>query len=187
MATTADIRNGATIELEGKLLTVVEFQHVKPGKGGAFVRTRLKNIITGQVIDRTFRSGERLEFVRLEDREMQYLYMDGENFIFMDQETFEQVPIPPEVIGDQAKFLKESEVVNISFHNDRPITAQLPFFINYKIVECEPGVKGDTVSNVTKSAKLETGAIVQVPLFIEPGEVIRVDTRTGNYIERVRE
>jgi len=186
MATTADIKNGLVISFEGQLFNIVEFQHVKPGKGGAFVRTKLKNLVTGRVIDRTFRSGEKIEIVRMEARPMQFLYREGDHFVFMDQETYEQVHVPETVVGDAALFMKESEVVKINFNDETPVTIEIPFFINFKIVECEPGVKGDTVSNVTKPAKLETGAVVQVPLFVESGETIRVDTRTGEYIERVR-
>lgn len=187
MATTADIKNGAVINFDGQLMTIIEFLHVKPGKGGAFVRTKMKNVVTGRVLDKTYRSGEKIEFVRLDDRKMQYLYQDRDDYIFMDQETFEQVPIPGEVIGDDVRFLKSEEIVDISFHDDKPLVVELPKFINFKIVECEPGFKGDTVSNVTKAATLETGAVVQVPMFIENGESIRVDIRTGTYIERVRE
>ncbi len=186
MATTADIRNGLVIGMDGQLFTVVEFLHVKPGKGGAFVRTKLKNVITGRVLDKTFRSGEKIEVVKLEDREMQYLYRENDTFVFMDQETFEQLNIPGEVVGDNAKFMKEGEVVKVYLHGEKPIITELPNFINLKIVACEPGLKGDTVSNVTKPATLETGAVVQVPLFIENGEVIRVDVRSGQYLERAK-
>jgi len=187
MATTADIKNGLTIKFNDQLFTIVEFQHVKPGKGGAFVRTKLKNVITGRVLDKTFRSGEKIETVRIQERQMQYLYAEDDSFVFMDQETFEQSNVPAAVVGDARRFLKEGEVVSIQFHEDSPLSVILPFFINFKIVECEPGMKGDTVSNVTKQATLETGAVVHVPLFVENGEIIRVDTRTGTYLERVRE
>lgn len=186
MATTADIKNGLVINFEDQLFTIVEFQHVKPGKGGAFVRTKLKNVLSGRVIDRTFRSGEKIEIVRIEAREMQFLYRDGDSFQFMDQETFEQIVIPEERIGEQARFLKDGELVTVTFDDETPLTVELPNFITFKIVSCEPGVKGDTVSNVTKPATLETGAIVQVPLFVDAGETIRVDVRTGAYMERVR-
>ncbi len=186
MATTADIKNGVVIAMDGHLFAIVEFQHVKPGKGGAFVRTKLKNFVTGRVLDRTFRSGEKIDVVKVEDRQMQYLYKDGDNFCFMDRETFDQVTISESVLGKSALFLKEGEMVTISFQEEKPLTASLPNFINLQIVECEPGAKGDTVSNVTKQATLETGAVVQVPLFIEQGETIRIDTRTGEYMERVR-
>ena len=186
MATTADIKNGLTIEFDGQILTVVEFLHVKPGKGGAFVRTKMKNVVSGRVLERTFRSGERIDIVRLDERQMQYLYREGDNFVFMDQETFEQLSIPDEVVGDDARFLKEGGTVKVSLRDDKPLLMELPFFINFKVVECEPGMKGDTVTNVTKPAKLETGAVVQVPLFVEEGDIIRIDTRTGSYLERAR-
>jgi len=186
MATTADIKNGLVLDYEGQLYSVVEFQHVKPGKGGAFVRVKMKNLVTGRVLDRTLRSGEKIEIVRMEARQMQFLYQDGDHFVFMDQETYEQVNVSEAVVGDAALFIKEGEIVKINFNDETPVTIEIPFFINFKIVECEPGVKGDTVSNVTKPAKLETGAVVQVPLFVEQGETIRVDTRTSEYIERVR-
>jgi len=186
MPTTADIKNGTTIKYNDQLFTIVEFQHVKPGKGGAFVRTKLKSVATGRVIDKTFRAGEKIEIVRLEDKPMQYLYNDGESYVFMDQDTFEQINILAGVVGDTIKFMKEGADVTVQFHGESPLRVTLPFFINFKIIECEPGMKGDTVSNVTKAAKLETGATVQVPLFVEQDETIRVDTRTGTYIERVR-
>lgn len=186
MATTADIKNGLVIDFEGALYNIVEFQHVKPGKGGAFVRIKMKNLVTGRVLDRTLRSGEKIEIVRMDARPMQYLYQDGDHFVFMDQETYEQVSVPEPVVGDAALFLKEGENVKINFNDETPVTLEIPNFLNLKIIDCEPGVKGDTVTNVTKPAKLETGAIVQVPLFVESGEIIRVDTRTVEYIERVR-
>lgn len=186
MSTTADIKNGVTINFNDQLCTIVEFQHVKPGKGGAFVRTKMKSVSTGRILDNTFRSGEKIEIVRLESRDMQYLYQEGDFFVFMDQETFEQVQVPSVVVGDAKNFLKEGEVAEIQFHEETPLNITLPFFLEFEIVECEPGVKGDTVSNVTKPATLETGAIVQVPLFVEQGEWIRVDTRTNAYMERVK-
>lgn len=187
MATTADIRNGLVLQLDNQLMTVIEFLHVKPGKGGAFVRTKLKNVITGRVLEKTFRSGEKLDVVKLDDRQMQYLYADGDGLVFMDQDTFEQIMVPAEVAGDAVNFMKEGEIVKVSLHDGKPIIVELPNFINFKIVECEPGLKGNTVSNVTKPALLETGAVVQVPLFIEEGEIIRVDTRTCTYLERAKE
>jgi len=186
MATTADIKNGLVLNYEGQLYTITEFQHVKPGKGGAFVRVKMKNLVTGRMLDRTLRSGEKIEIVRMDARPMQFLYRDGDHFVFMDQETYEQVNVPEVVVGDAALFIKEGETVKINFNDETPVTIEIAFFMNLKIVECEPGVKGDTVSNVTKPAKLETGAVVQVPLFVESGETIRVDTRTNEYIERVR-
>ncbi len=186
MSTTADIKNGLVISLDDQLVTITSFQHVKPGKGGAFVRTKLKGILSGRVLDKTFRSGEKIEIVRLDAREMQFLYREGADAVFMDQETFDQVSLSPEVVANNADYLKEGEIAKILFHGEVPLVIELDNFINYKIVECEPGVKGDTVSNVTKPATLESGAIVQVPLFVEEGETIRVDTRTGSYMERVR-
>ena len=186
MATTADIKNGLVIDLEGQLFTIVEFQHVKPGKGGAFVRNKLKNVITGRVIERTLRSGEKIDIIKIDARPMQFLYRDGKDFVFMDQETYEQVNVMDSVVGENAGYLKEGEVVKVNFNDETPLTLEIPNFINFTIVECEPAVKGDTVTNVTKPAKLESGAVVQVPLFVENGEKIRVDTRTGAYIERVR-
>lgn len=171
----------------GNLMTIVEFQHVKPGKGGAFVRTKLKNIITGRVIDKTFRSGEKIEIIRLEDKEMQFLYTDDDSFIFMDQETFDQIYVKEQVVGDAKNYMNAGDTVSVLFHEETPLSITVPFFLNFKIVECEPGLKGDTVSNVTKGATIETGAVIQVPLFVERDEIIRVDTRTGTYIERVRE
>jgi len=186
MATTAEIKNGLVLNYEGQLYTVTEFQHVKPGKGGAFVRVKMKNLVTGRMLDRTLRSGEKIEIVRMEARPMQFLYQDGDHFVFMDQETYEQISVPSVVVGDFSLYIKEGEMVKINFNEETPVTIEIPFFLNLKIVQCEPGVKGDTVSNVTKPAKLETGAVVQVPLFVEEGETIRVDTRTSEYIERVR-
>ncbi|MDP8238704.1 MAG: elongation factor P [Candidatus Hatepunaea meridiana] len=186
MSTTADIKNGIIINYDGQLFTIVEFLHVKPGKGGAFVRTKFKNVKTGRVLDKTFRAGEKIDIVRLDARNMQYLYAEGDDFVFMDQETFDQISVPAEVVGNWDKFMKEGEIVKVLLNGEEPVTIELPKFVNYKIAQCEPGVKGDTVSNVTKPATLETGAIVQVPLFIEEGEIIRVDLRTGQYLERAK-
>ena len=187
MATTADIRNGIVIQMDNQLFAVVEFLHVKPGKGGAFVRTKIKNVITGRVLDKTFRSGEKLNVIKLEDRKMQYLYAEDDGFVFMDEETFDQITIDSHVLGSIAKFMKEGENVRVMMHDVKPISVELPNFISFRIVDCEPGVKGDTVSNVTKPATLETGAVVQVPLFIEQDEVIKVDVRKGEYLERAKE
>jgi len=187
MATTADIKNGLVIEMDNQLYTIVEFLHVKPGKGGAFVRTKLKQVVTGRVIERTLRSGEKIDIIRLEARELQYLYKDGDDFVFMDQTTYDQIPISQETLGDSALFVREGDMVKVAFHGEKPLTVEIPNFLNLKIVQCEPGAKGDTVSNVTKPAVLETGAVVQVPLFVEEGEIIKVDTRTKTYLERVRD
>ncbi len=182
---TSQFRNGLKIILDGEPFTIVYFQHVKPGKGGAFVRTKVKNLRTGRTLDRRFRSGEKVEEADIEDRKMQYLYQDGEQLVFMDMETYEQTPFSGDQVGEGVKFLKENLDVDVLFWNGKPINVELPNFIQAVITECEPGEKGDTASNVTKPATLETGAVVQVPLFIKQGETIRVDTRSGEYVERV--
>jgi elongation factor P len=186
MATTSDFRNGMTIVLDGEIWTIVEFLHVNPGKGSAFVRTKLKNLKTGRVIDRTFRSGERVEDVRVERKEMQYLYQSEGHYAFMDVETYEQVMVDEELVGDKKLFLKEGQTVGVLFSGDTPVGVELPFFVELAVVKTEPGVRGDTASGGSKPATLETGAVIQVPLFIEEGDVLKVDTRTGEYIERVR-
>jgi elongation factor P len=164
---------------------MIYFQHVKPGKGGAFVRTKIKHLRTGRVLERTFRSGERLDEAEVEDKKMQYLYQDGEQFIFMDQETYDQIPFTAAQIGDARKYLKENLDVDVVFWRGKPINIELPPFITAVVSQCDPGLKGDTASGATKPATLETGAVVQVPLFIREGESIRVDTRTNVYVERV--
>ncbi len=185
MATTTDFRNGMVINQDKELYLINYFQHVKPGKGGAFVRTKLKNVKTGAIIDKTFRAGEKVEEVRLEKREMQYLYKDGQIYYLMDSETFEQYPISANLIADAARFLKENEKVFVLMDNDVPITFELPFFVEIKVVDTDPGIRGDTATGGTKPATLETGAVVQVPLFINIGDTLKIDTRTGEYIERV--
>jgi elongation factor P len=185
MYSTSDFRKGLRIELQGEPYIIVAFQHVKPGKGGAFVRTRLKNLITGLVREETFRSGEKVEVPDLEEKEMQYLYEEGGKHCFMDTSTYEQSFLNEETLGDNRLFLQEQVQVKVLFYKGQPIGIDLPYFVNLRIVDTEPGVRGDTATGATKPAKLETGATVQVPLFIEEGEVIKVDTRTGEYIERV--
>ena len=182
---TADFRKGLKIELNGEPFLMVDFQHVKPGKGGAFVRTRLKSLISGNVIDKTFRSGEKVETPDLEERAMQYLYPDGDSFVFMDNETYEQLIINKDAMGNATEFLKENTNVNILFHNQKPIGVELPNFVELEVVKTDPGIKGDTASGGSKPATLETGAIVQVPLFIKEGDILKIDTRDGSYIERV--
>ncbi len=186
MATTADIRNGLVINFNGELVRIIEFQHLKYGRGGARVWTKFKKIKTGQVIENTFRSGERIEIVRLEAREMQYLYRDGDNLVFMNTENFEQIVIPADTLGDNVHFIKENETVKVMFQDETPVDVEIPVFVNLKIVETEPGIKGDTVTGATKPAVLETGFTLQVPLFLNVGDVIRVDTRTGEYCERIK-
>jgi elongation factor P len=187
MATTADIKNGLCIEMNGDLFSVVEFLHVKPGKGGAFVRTKLRNMKTGKVIPHTFNSGVKLNVQRVERRPYQYLYKDDMGYNFMHSETFEQVPIPEEIIN-APDLLKEGQEVEILFHADTetPLSCELPPFVELEVTYSEPGVKGDTATNTLKPATMETGAIVNVPLFIENGEKIKVDTRTKAYSERVK-
>ncbi len=184
--TTADFHKGLKLELDGEPYVIIDFLHVKPGKGGAFVRTKLKSLVTGNVIDRTFRSGERVEVPELEEKEMEFLYREGENFHFLDQETYEEEVLTEEQVGAAKDFLPENTVVKILFHKGKPIGVELPIFVELKIVKTSPGVRGDTASGGSKPATLETGAVIQVPLFLNEGDVIRVDTRTGEYIERVR-
>jgi len=187
LATTADIRNGLVINFNGELVRIIEFQHLKYGRGGARVWTKFKKIKTGQVIENTFRSGERIDIVRLEAQEMQYLYREGDNLIFMNLETYDQIAIPVEALGDNVHFMKENEIVKVQFQGETPVDVEIPVFVNLKIIETEPGIKGDTVTGATKPAVLETGFTLQVPLFLNAGDVIRVDTRTGEYCERIKE
>ena len=182
---TSRFRNGLKVEIDGSPFVMIYFQHVKPGKGGAFVRTKVKNLLTGKVLERTFRSGEKLEEADIEERTMQYLYLDGEELIFTDNTTYDQMPLSNEVVGDARQFLKENTDVGVLFWRGKPVNIELPPFIEALVTHCDPGLKGDTASNVTKPATLETGARVNVPLFIKEGETIRVDTRTGEYSERV--
>jgi elongation factor P len=186
MYETSDIRKGLKIQMDGEPYIVVEFQFVKPGKGTAFTRTKIKNMITGAVLERTFRSGEKLEPANIEEHEMQYLYQEGESYCFMNNSTYEQVMIPDDVLGDDAKLMPDNTNVQVLFFNDRPVGVTLPNFVELEVAETEPGVKGDTASGATKSATLATGAVINVPLFIEEGEVLKIDTRTGEYIERVK-
>lgn len=186
MATTSDFRNGMVLQINEGLFSVAYFQHVKPGKGGAFVRTKLKNVMTGAVIEKTFRAGEKVEEVRLVRRPVQYSYTDGQFYYFMDVKTYEQIPLPAETIGeDQLMYLKENMVCEALTREDEPLSVELPFFVDLEVVETEPGVKGDTAQGGTKPARLETGAVVQVPLFVEIGDVIKVDRRENKYLERV--
>jgi elongation factor P len=184
--TTGDFRNGARLELDGQPYYIVEFQHVKPGKGGAFVRTKLKGYKTGNVIDRTFRSGEKFDEPNLEECEMQFLYSAGEEYSFMDISSFEQFTYPKSQLGDNVDLLKENTVVKILLYHDEPIAVELPVFMELKVVETDPSIRGDTASGGTKLATVETGAAVKVPLYLEAGEVIKIDTRTRAYVERVR-
>ena len=184
MISTADFRNGMVIVLDGDLMQIVEFQHVKPGKGGAFVRTKFKNVLTGRVLEKTFRSGEKFGEARIEGQVWQYLYHDGDFFHFMHKETFEQLEVGEDVVGDKVEWMKEQTDVTLQFFNGRVIMVEVPFFVILQITQCDPGVQGDRATGGTKPAVLETGATVQVPLFVQEGEKIRVDTRTAEYIER---
>lgn len=185
MISTNDLRTGVKIEVDGELFAVIEFQHVKPGKGAAFVRTKLRNLRSGGVVERTFRAGEKLPQVRVERREMQYLYSDGDNYVFMDTSSFEQLTLSRETLGDANKYLKDDMMVYVLLHEGETMGVELPNFVDLKVVKADPGLRGDTATGGTKPVTLETGAVVQVPLFIEEGEVLRIDTRTGQYIERV--
>jgi len=182
---TSDFKNGLKIEISGEPYTIINFQHVKPGKGGAFVRTKIKNLRNGKVIDKTFRAGEKVGEPDIEDRNMQYLYFDGDQLIFMDTETYDQFPFSVEQVGEARKYLTENLDVAVLFWNGKPINVDLPPFIEAAISQCDPGMKGDTAQGGTKPATLETGAVLQVPLFLKEGERIRVDTRSGEYVERV--
>jgi elongation factor P len=186
MYDTSDIRKGLKIQLDGDPYVVVDFQFVKPGKGTAFTRTKIKNMLTGAVLERTFRTGEKLEPANIEEREMQFLYREGENFCLMDTSSYEQVLVPPEVVGDAAQLMPDNINVQVVFFNERPVGVTLPNFVELEVVHTEPGIKGDTASGATKPATLSAGAVINVPLFIEEGEVLRIDTRTGEYIERVK-
>ena len=185
MADTTDFRNGFTMSLDGELFSIVEFQHVKPGKGSAFVRTKLKNTKTGAVLDRTFRSGDKVEQVRLEKRQMQYLYSDQGLYYFMDLDTYDQIPVPAALVGTASNLLKESENAFLLIAGEEIVSVELPNFVSLAVTHTEPGIKGDTATGAVKPATLETGYVVQVPLFINKGDQLKVDTRTGEYVERV--
>jgi elongation factor P len=185
LADTSDFRNGLIMRIEGQLYSIVEFQHVKPGKGAAFVRTKLKKIPEGSVIDKTFRAGEKIDPVRVERHTYQYLYRSDDLYYVMDLETYEQIPLAKELLEDVLPYLKESMEISVLLDGDNPLTVELPTFVELEVKETEPGVRGDTAQGGSKPATLETGAIVNVPLFVEMGDVLKIDTRTGKYIERV--
>ena len=187
MYSTNEFRKGLKVEIDGEPFVIVDYQHVKPGKGNAFVRTKLKSLITGNVLDKTFKSGEKVNRPDLEAKSVQYLYRDGQDFIFMDNQTYDQFSVPADHLGEAAKFMKENMDAELLFYKGKAIDIQIPTFLNFKVTKTEPGIRGDTVSGATKPAEIESGAIVQVPLFIEEGDVIKVDTRTGKYVERVKE
>ncbi len=185
MVTAGDFRNGMTFDMDGDVYQIIEFQHVKPGKGGAFVRTKLRDIKTGRVVDYTFNSGTKFDSVRLETKKMQFLYSDGSDFNFMDMNTFEQLAIPAEVVGDVANWLKENDEATLMYAGDELISVEPQMFVDLEVTETEPGFKGDTATNTTKPATLETGVTIQVPTFVEIGDVLQIDTRDGRFIKRV--
>ena len=185
MISAGDFKNGLTIELEGNVFQIVDFQHVKPGKGAAFVRTKMKNIKNGGVVEKTFRPTEKCEKAHIERKDMQYLYNDGDLFYFMDPETYDQIPISSAAIGDSLKFVKENEMVKLCSHNGNVFSIEPPITVELQITESEPGVKGDTATGATKPATVETGAVGYVPLFVNQGDKIKIDTRTGEYLSRV--
>ncbi len=185
MISAGDFRNGITIELDNNIFQIIEFQHVKPGKGAAFVRTKLKNIKNGGVVEKTFRPTEKCPQARIDRKDMQYLYSDGDLYHFMDQETFEQIALNEESVGDALKFVKENDICKVCSHNGSVFAIEPPLFVELEITETEPGFKGDTATGATKPAVVETGATVYVPLFVELGDKIKIDTRTGEYLSRV--
>ena len=185
MISAGDFRNGVTLEIEGNVYQILEFQHVKPGKGAAFVRTKLKNIINGGVVEKTFRPTEKFPAARIDRVDMQYLYSDGDLFHFMNVETYDQIALNSDDVGDALKFVKENEMVKICSHNGNVFSVEPPLFVELEIIDTEPGFKGDTATGATKPAKVETGANVNVPLFVEMHDVIKIDTRTGEYLSRV--
>ena len=185
MISAGDFRNGITLEIDGQVVQIMEFQHVKPGKGAAFVRTKLKNVINGGVVERTFRPTEKFPQARIDRVDMQYLYADGELFNFMNQETYDQVALNKDIIGDALKFVKENEVCKVVSYNGNVFSVEPPLFVELEITETEPGFKGDTAQGASKPATVETGATVYVPLFVEIGDKIKIDTRTGEYLSRV--
>ncbi len=184
MATTNDLKNGMTLNIDGQLWNVVDFQHVKPGKGGAFVRTKLKNVMSGKVVDRTFNAGVRVEQASVDRREMQYVYREGDDFVFMDTETYDQPHIPEATVGDAANYLLEEQNATVAFNEGVPLYVELPAAVELTVSQTDPGLQGDRSTGGTKPATLETGAQIHVPLFITTGEKIRVDTRTGQYLSR---
>ncbi len=182
----SDFRKGITFEINGEPHVILDFQHVKPGKGAAFVRTKYRNILTGATREEAFNPNDKFENARIETKQMQYLYNDGELYYFMDQETFDQVPLMKEQVEDAILYLRENDMATIKFFKDSAFLVEPPNFVNLKVIETEPGVKGDTATNVTKAATVETGAVIQVPIFIEEGEIIQIDTRSGEYLSRAK-
>ena len=185
MASTNDLKNGLVLNLDGGLWAVVEFQHVKPGKGPAFVRTKLKHVMSGKVVDKTFNAGTKVETATVDKRDMQFLYKDGTDFIFMDAADYEQIPIPEQTVGDQARFLLENQEVQVSFNDGAPLYIELPASVELEITQTDPGLQGDRSTGGTKPATVETGYEMQVPLFVEQGTKVKVDTRSGDYLGRI--
>ena len=184
MVVAGDFKNGVTFDMEGAVMQVIEFQHVKPGKGAAFVRTKLRNVITGAVVEKTFSPTDKYQDARIDRKEMQYLYNDGDLYYFMDMESYEQVPLGVDIIGDSLKFVKEEMICKINSYKEKVFAVEPPMFVELDIIDCEPGVRGDTATGATKNATVETGAVIRVPLFIDQGDKVRIDTRTGEYLER---
>jgi elongation factor P len=187
VATSNDLKNGVVLKIDGQLWTVIDFQHVKPGKGGAFVRSKLKNVLSGKVVDRTFNAGVKVETASVDRREMQYLYRDGDSWVFMDNISFEQFPVPDSIVGDSSQYLLENQTVQVAIHEGNPIIVDLPASVEIMLTYTEPGLQGDRSSGGTKPATLETGAEIQVPLFIDSNTKVKVDTRDGSYLGRVND
>ena len=187
MATSNDLKNGVVLNIDGQLWTVIDFQHVKPGKGGAFVRSKLKNVLSGKVVDKTFNAGVKVETASVDRRDMQYLYRDGDSWVFMDNNSYEQFPVPDSIVGDSSKYLLENQTVQVATHEGNPIIVDLPASVEIMLTYTEPGLQGDRSSGGTKPATLETGAEIQVPLFIESNTKVKVDTRDGSYLGRVND
>lgn len=187
MASTTDIKNGAVLKIDGNLWSVVEFQHVKPGKGGAFVRTKLRNVTSGKVVDRTFNAGAKIETATVDRSDYQYLYQDGDDYVFMDMKTYDQINVPATVVGDAANYMLESQTATIALHDGNPLYIELPASVVLEITYTEPGLQGDRSTGGTKPATVETGYEIQVPLFLETGTKVKVDTRTGEYLGRVND
>jgi elongation factor P len=187
MASTADIKNGVVLSIDGQLWSVIEFQHVKPGKGGAFVRTKLKNVVSGKTVDRTYNAGAKIEIENVDRRDFTYLYSDGDGYVFMDQADFDQLTVPGTVVGDAANFMLENQSVTVALNNGNPLYVELPASVVLEITYTEPGLQGDRSTGGTKPATVETGYEIQVPLFLETGTKVKVDTRTGDYLGRVND
>jgi elongation factor P len=187
MASTADIKNGVVLKIDGQLWTVIDFQHVKPGKGGAFVRTKMKNVVTGKTVDKTYNAGTKVEIENVDRRDFTYLYNDGDNFVFMDQTDYDQINVPATVVGDAANFMLENQAVTIAMNNGNPLYVEMPASVVLEVTYTEPGLQGDRSSAGTKAATVETGYEIQVPLFLETGTKVKVDTRTGDYLGRVND